>query len=201
MTTETLPPPSAVTEATAPQLTDSQAAVLGALLAHPGATTAELSQDSGVSASATAKALTLLAGMGITARTTYEPRDGKRVASTWQIIGGPLLPIETPGLPQRDIAPIDESAGNDGGASSPADRRVGRLRSGELRDLVAGHLAERPDIEFTPTMLSHLLGRSAGAIRNCLDRLTSDGAVQLVNDKPVRFRHVVPELASLGDHA
>jgi hypothetical protein len=32
-----------------------------------------------------------------------------------------------------------------------------------------------------------------------MDRLTADGTVRLVNDKPVRFRHGAPDLVSLAD--
>jgi hypothetical protein len=54
--------------------------------------------------------------------------------------------------------------------------------------LVAGVLAERPDNELTPTQLSNVLRRSAGAIANALVTLCEQGAVIQTNAKPRTYR-------------
>ena len=69
------------------------------------------------------------------------------------------------------------------GTSGPA------ARPGQLRDLVAAHLAEHPDAEFTPHAIGRVLARSSGAVANALDRLTALGNAQLTSDKPRRYRH------------
>jgi hypothetical protein len=96
-----------------------------------------------------------------------------------------------------DSSPVFTPAG-----SRPTDRPVtqstqaragtpvhgGRLRPGQLRELVAGALAERPDSELTPTQLSNVLRRSAGAIANALVTLCEQGAVIQTNAKPRTYR-------------
>ncbi len=69
------------------------------------------------------------------------------------------------------------------GATSPA------ARPGQLRDLVAAHLAANPDADFSPHAIGRVLGRSSGAAANALDRLTALGQAQLTSDKPRRYRH------------
>jgi hypothetical protein len=69
------------------------------------------------------------------------------------------------------------------GAGGPA------ARPGQLRDLVAAHLAANPDAEFTPHAIGRVLARSSGAVANALDRLTALGHAQLTTDKPRRYRH------------
>ena len=65
-----------------------------------------------------------------------------------------------------------------------------RLAPGGLAQLVADMLTEHPFTEYTPTMLSHLLGgRSAGAISNALERQVKIGSAIRVSDKPRRYRH------------
>jgi hypothetical protein len=62
-------------------------------------------------------------------------------------------------------------------------------RPGQLRDLVAAHLAANPGAEFTPHAIGRVLGRSSGAVANALDRLTALGQAQLTSDKPRRYQH------------
>jgi hypothetical protein len=72
------------------------------------------------------------------------------------------------------------------GTTSPA------ARPGQLRDLVAAHLAANPDADFTPHAIGRVLGRSSGAAANALDRLTALGQAQLTSEKPRRYRHQAP---------
>jgi hypothetical protein len=62
-------------------------------------------------------------------------------------------------------------------------------RPGQLRDLVAAHLAANPAAEFTPHAIGRVLGRSSGAVANALDRLTALGQARLTTDRPRRFQH------------
>ncbi|HUY44210.1 MAG TPA: hypothetical protein VMV92_00570 [Streptosporangiaceae bacterium] len=62
-------------------------------------------------------------------------------------------------------------------------------RPGQLRDLVAAHLAANPAAEFTPHAIGRVLGRSSGAVANALDRLTALGQARLTTDKPRRYQN------------
>ncbi|RSN56610.1 hypothetical protein [Actinomadura sp. WAC 06369] len=65
----------------------------------------------------------------------------------------------------------------------------GRPRSapGEMRAKVAGHLATHPGMEFTPHEIAKVIGHSAGAVSNALDRLAEAGEAALVCERPRRF--------------
>ena len=87
----------------------------------------------------------------------------------------------------------DEQAAFDATTDVGAESREApaRLAPGGLAQLVADVLAEHPFTEYTPTMLSHLLGgRSSGAISNALERQVKSGSAIRVSDKPRRYRHV-----------
>lgn len=86
-----------------------------------------------------------------------------------------------------DNDPTTGTAPNQAGASSAGG--APRLRNGELRAMVAGHLAAHPGKEFTPTQVAKGLGgRSAGAVANALAALTAADAVEQTSVKPVRYR-------------
>ena len=72
------------------------------------------------------------------------------------------------------------------GTASPA------ARPGQLRDLVAAHLAGTRTPTSPRTQIGRVLGRSSGAVANALDRLTALGQAQLTSDKPRRYRHQAP---------
>lgn len=77
---------------------------------------------------------------------------------------------------------------------SPND---GRLAPGGLTLFVADRLAAHPEIDYTPTMISHLLGgRSAGAIANALERMCAAGAAVRTCEAPKRYRHAVSTVAA-----
>ncbi|MGP4029711.1 MarR family transcriptional regulator [Actinomadura sp. 3N407] len=65
----------------------------------------------------------------------------------------------------------------------------GRARShpGELRGKVAAHLAAHPGAEFTPHEIGKVVGHSAGAIANALDRLVALGEAVTTCERPRRF--------------
>lgn len=61
-----------------------------------------------------------------------------------------------------------------GGRAARRGPSAGTL-PGELRGLVAAHLAAYPARDFGPHAIGRLLGRSSGAVANALDRLTALG--------------------------
>ncbi|TMQ92727.1 winged helix-turn-helix transcriptional regulator, partial [Actinomadura soli] len=58
-----------------------------------------------------------------------------------------------------------------------------RSGPGEMRAKVAGHLTAHPGAEFTPHEIAKVIGHSAGAVSNALDRLTEAGEAELVCDR------------------
>lgn len=81
-------------------------------------------------------------------------------------------------------------------AESALGGRAGRLAAGELATMVANMLAAHPGIEYTPTMLSHLLGgRSSGAIHNVLEKMIKVGAAVRTCDKPKRYRDATEQVS------
>ena len=68
------------------------------------------------------------------------------------------------------------------GASRP------RRAKGELRSSVAEVLAARPDLELSPVEIANVLGASAGAVANALDRLVTDGVATMACERPRKFR-------------
>jgi hypothetical protein len=65
----------------------------------------------------------------------------------------------------------------------------GRARShpGEMRAKVAAHLAAHPGKEFTPHEIGKVIGHSAGAVANALDRLATLGQAVETCERPRRF--------------
>jgi hypothetical protein len=60
-----------------------------------------------------------------------------------------------------------------------------RLRPGELDDLVLAHMAKhKDDGPLTATTIGKGLGRSPGAVANCLGRLAKDKKVRQVKKRP-----------------
>ncbi|HTJ72633.1 MAG TPA: MarR family transcriptional regulator [Actinospica sp.] len=99
--------------------------------------------------------------------------------------------------PAADPDAVDGHSPDEAVAGADADQArlapgsgdgAARLGKGELRSMVEAHLRENPDREWTPTAISKILGRSAGAITNACMKLAETGSVTIVPDKPVRFR-------------
>ncbi|MEV4670896.1 MarR family transcriptional regulator [Actinomadura sp. NPDC049382] len=62
-----------------------------------------------------------------------------------------------------------------------------RSAPGEMRAKVAAHLTGHRGVAFTPHEIAKVIGHSAGAVSNALDRLTEAGEAELVCDRPRRF--------------
>ncbi|WP_029535692.1 AAA family ATPase [Saccharopolyspora spinosa] len=84
-------------------------------------------------------------------------------------------PAGSPGTP----APAPVPSGTTGGA---------RLRSGELRRIVAEWLSDHAGTEFTPRDIAKKLGRSSGAVGNALQVLTDRGEAERTSLTPLRYR-------------
>ena len=60
-----------------------------------------------------------------------------------------------------------------------------RLRPGELDGLVLAHMrAHKGDLPLTASAIGQAIGRSSGAVANCLARLAKSGETQLAKKKP-----------------
>lgn len=66
-----------------------------------------------------------------------------------------------------------------------AVKKAKRLRPGELDDLVLAYLAEnKDDGPLTATAIGKGIGRSAGAVANCLGRLANNKKVRQAKKRP-----------------
>lgn len=64
-----------------------------------------------------------------------------------------------------------------------------RLRPGQLDDLVMSHIRTL-DEPAGPVAIARALGRSSGAVANCLARRAKAGDLKQVDDKPRRYEAV-----------
>lgn len=72
--------------------------------------------------------------------------------------------------------------------SSGSSGSSGRLKPGELDDIVLDYMRKHPDeLPISPTGISKGTGRSSGAIGNCLERLKKAKKVRRVEDKPRKY--------------
>jgi hypothetical protein len=74
-------------------------------------------------------------------------------------------------------------------ARGPVRTASGRVRSqpGAMRAKVAAHLDAHPGAAFTPHEVAKVIGHSAGAVSNALDRLAEAADAELVCERPRRF--------------
>jgi hypothetical protein len=85
----------------------------------------------------------------------------------------------------RRPVPHRWSAGQTDGTSSSTSVTQ-RLRPGQLDRLVVDYLSSQV-AAVGATVVAKALGRSAGAVGNCLTRLAAAGRVRKVSDKPRRY--------------
>ncbi|MCR3721126.1 MULTISPECIES: AAA family ATPase [Prauserella salsuginis group] len=74
------------------------------------------------------------------------------------------------------------------GAAPAGAGTAARLRNGELRRMVAQHLAQDPGAALTPGRIAAELGRSSGAVGNALATLATRGQAQQVGTNPVTYQ-------------
>jgi DNA-binding transcriptional ArsR family regulator len=138
----------------------TESAVVKALVSGSELTGAEIAADTGLGRSTVGKALAALERRGMVRRHPGG-RDGRRR------------------LPDR------WSAGQtDYGSSSTSATQ--RLRPGQLDELVLDYINSQ-GAAVGATVVAKALGRSGGAVGNCLTRLAAAGRVRKVSDKPQRY--------------
>jgi DNA-binding MarR family transcriptional regulator len=159
--------------------------VLAGMARHPEATAAELAEAVGIGKSTATRYLAALEADGKARRIPGGWNEGRRFADRWSMSA--LAPVAT-----TADAPLSEVAGGgnrdtgaDESTSSDPSRRLGR---GALGGLILAFLAARPDESFGPSSLGKALERSAGAVSNSLAAMAERGEVELVSDKPRRYR-------------
>jgi DNA-binding IclR family transcriptional regulator len=141
----------------------TEQAVLKALASRPELTAAEVAAATGRGRSTVAKALAELERAGEVRRSPGAKEGARRSADRWSPA------CENPGA-------------REGGTGE-------RLRPGQLDELVLAYLREHQDAgPVGPTTVAKGLGRSSGAVGNCLARLAAAGQIRQVSEKPRRYR-------------
>jgi DNA-binding IclR family transcriptional regulator len=108
-------------------------------------------------------------------------------------VGMVLVALERRGMVRRDLGGRDGrrrlsdrwSAGQTDDGSSPASA-TRRLRPGQLDGLVLDYINSQ-GTAVGATVVAKALGRSGGAVGNCLTRLAAAGRVRKVSDRPRRY--------------
>jgi DNA-binding transcriptional ArsR family regulator len=157
----------------------AEQALLKALAEQPDATVAELAAATGVGRSTASKLLARLESAGA-ARRKPGGRDGRRrLPDRW--------------APATIPKPSSSGRGAKASASEKTQRADGpsaidRLRPGQLDGLVLAYLKKNAkSTPHGPGAIAKALGRSSGAVGNCLVRLTRDKQVREVSEKPRRY--------------
>ena len=143
----------------------SEEAVLAALASRRNATGAEVAAATGLGRSTVGRMLVRLERDERVRRSLGGREGGRRLPDRWALVG----------------------------ASKPARRHPSgrRLRPGELDGLVFDHLAKHAqDGPLGPTAVAKGVGRSSGAVANCLARLAAAGGVRQVSERPRRYSPV-----------
>jgi DNA-binding MarR family transcriptional regulator len=162
------------------QITDDT--IVKALSAGGEVTAGDLADRLGMGQSTAAKRLAALEAAGAVRRTPGGRVNGVRAADRWSSVAAAADTAE-PAVPDTDVVATDGTApveAEPGGS--------GRLGRGALGTLVRDHLAARPGETFGPSAVGKALGRSQGAVSNSLASMAARGEVELVGDKPRRYR-------------
>ena len=176
------------------QITDDT--IVTALAARGEVTAAELADRLGMGQSTAAKRLAALEASGAVRRTPGGRVDGVRVADRWSS-AAPAAGTAAPAVPEAGADVQDTDAPATGGTApvetahgetEAAPGGSGRLGRGALGSLVRDYLAARPGEAFGPAAVGKALGRSQGAVSNSLASMAARGEVELVGDKPRRYR-------------
>jgi DNA-binding IclR family transcriptional regulator len=137
--------------------------VISVLGAHPDTTAAEIAATGGLGRSTVSKILTKLESANKVKRSAGG-RDGvRRLPDRWTLAGS---------RSRRDRQPASGD----------------RLGPGQLDDLVLDYMRKHAtDEPLGPTAVAKGLGRSSGAVGNCLARLSHAGQVHETGAKPRRY--------------
>ena len=159
------------------QITDDT--IVEALAAGGEVTAAEVAGRLGMGQSTAAKRLASLEASGAVRRTPGGRVNGVRAADRWSSV--------TTAPATADAEPHADAGVRDAEEAAPVES-TGRLGRGALGTLVRDYLAARPGEAFGPTAVGKALGRSQGAVSNSLAAMAARGEVELVGDKPRRYR-------------
>ena len=96
---------------------------------------------------------------------------------------------------KKESGTAGKNGGDGGNAASPKSKPGGkpkatakgakRLRPGELDGLVLSHMCKNEkDLPMTPGTIAKAIGRSWGAVGNCLERLAKDGKARQAKKAP-----------------
>jgi DNA-binding IclR family transcriptional regulator len=136
----------------------SEEVVVTALASQGELTNAGIATTTGLGRSTVGKTLAALERAGMARRSPGGREGGRRLPDRWS------------------LGPHDEQ--------SP-----GRLRPGELDGLVLEFVkVHGKDAPLGVTAVANALGRSAGAVGNCLARLATAGQLEQVGEHPRRYR-------------
>lgn len=174
--------------------------ITDALTALPDITAAEVAGALGIGRSTAAKRLARLEAAGTIRRDPGGRSGGARVADRWSLATPAPATRQSEGATSEDLAatsgeaaspsepdPSDPGTGRET-RSEPAGDASERLAPGALGALVREYLAARPGQSFGPSGIAKALGRSAGAVSNALSTMAAAGEVQLVAERPRRYR-------------
>lgn len=133
--------------------------LLAALSDSPQSSAADLAAITGLGRSTVSKQLADLEKASAVKRTLGARNGGRRLPDRWS-------------LPDVQTTPRAAS---------------GRLRPGQLDTLVLDHMQTVAE-PVGPVAVARALGRSTGAVANCMARLTKTRKLRLVDDRPRRYR-------------
>jgi DNA-binding IclR family transcriptional regulator len=151
----------------------SEEAVVKLLASREELTGPEIAAATGLGRSTVGKTLAALERMGM-ARRSAGGREGRRLPDRWS------------------VGSRDEP--------SPARSSTQRLRPGQLDGLVLAFVdANGKDAPVGVTAVAKGLGRSAGAVGNCLVRLSAAGHVRQVSEHPRRYRSAATRSSRRGE--
>jgi hypothetical protein len=187
-----------------------------ALCTNPNSTAADLSAHAGIGRSTAAKILARWANDSSITRSPGIGHDGRRAADLWSITHLDVSSVISDSEQPERSADTDENIASqppdpstepraDGVAMTDAgqkttkppvanedtsEKRKGnprRLPPGGLRGMVEDWLRDHAGEKFSPSAIGKVLGRSAGAVANALDKLVADGYAVQTQDKPKLF--------------
>ncbi|HTZ65641.1 MAG TPA: hypothetical protein VMB51_16190 [Solirubrobacteraceae bacterium] len=179
-------------------------AVMRAVEERPGATAESVAQHAGVARSTASKVLARLADASEVNRYVGGRGGGKRLPDRFTLtdvelpaayaaqVAGGAARTDAAAKPAKGKGAKTPSAPKRGkGTASqppPASGKPERLKAGELEPLVLGFLKRnKADAPHGPSQVANALGRSSGAVSNCLVRLTKAKKTKEITKKPRRY--------------
>ena len=151
----------------------SEEAVIRALASQGELTNAEIAAATGLGRSTVGKTLAGLERAGMARRSRGRREGGRRLPDRWS------------------VGSTDER--------SSAGSSAQRLRPGQLDGLVLEFVnTHGKDAAVGATAVAKGLGRSAGAVGNCLIRLAAAGQVRQVSERPRRYSSATPPSGKRG---